>query len=1337
MKKKWLPAVIALLLIIPLSLLGLMYTATGSRWLLQALFASLPAQVSVQAIDGCLLERIALTKLKYQDSAATVNIDELVLGWQPAQLLSGLLKINTLNLKKVVLHSHTTEDPATATSHFDVNAPLVLPLAIALDNVLVTDLSIEQDGQMQVLQKVHLSAFTEHDQVKLTNLTVHAQPLHATVTGQIGLGNGFPLGLTADWQYATTDYGLWQAQTLLDGNLQQLLLKSKLSAPLQLTLQGSVKDVVSEPNPLITLTGNWRHLSWPLVGKSPQISSEQGSFELSGLLKSYQLKLDAQLSPPNLPKAQLVFKGKGSMDDLQIAQFNLASSAGKLNLDGKLSWKGRTTFDLEANGENFNPAILAPEFPGNLTFSTQITGQLGEKLALHADFNRLSGLLRGYPVNGGGKIMLAGERLDVDKLHLNSGKNQLTVNGSLGEPKSVLSFKIDAPVLNAFWPTLGGSIQGNGQLKGHLSNPAVTLQANGKNLHFAEHSAAQVKLNVDYPGDVKQAAKVLLLADTLKAGTAKIRQVRLDGAGTPEQHSLNINIRAADATLDSTLTGNVKNKTWQGVISPLRIQSQDYGLWQLKPELALRVTKTQDGYKSTFANSCLVQRSATFCAQGQSAANGDLQWQLNAQHLPTELLRTLLPENLQLTGLVNAAAVLNRQKGLLSGRYHVDTPPKTQIRLAGQIDKPELVLGALSLSGHLKGTQLTADIDLALLDQDSVNAQFQLDTGKAQTVSGKVHASIANFSLITPFVPQLSELKGRLKADLAVLGNFNKPTIKGTLALQQGAFVLADQGLGLREINLQVLAGGEPRNRILLQGSALPLVLSKPDAPKQLQLKAQLNLNADLEQQGDRLVGDYHLNMPANATITLTTQDTDAELKLGASSLSGTVNGQHIKADLNLALLTQDYVNASVQLDMGQAQALAGQIKSSIMDFSAFAPFLPQLDNIKGQLKTDLVLSGRLNQPLINGNIGLTEGAVDLVDLGLELRDIQLQGLAFGNSTQPIQLSGSARSGQGTLNLKGFVDLQGAANLNLSGSDFEVARLPEAQISVSPDLHLAFAQQQGKVTGTIKIPKANLQLKELPENAITVSADEIILGGEASEAKQQTAANINADVEVELGKDIRFSGQGLKTNLSGKLKISKRHEKLAMYGSINMDKARYKSYGQDLNVRKGQFVFSGLVDKPWINLEAIRLSKSEEVTAILSLTGALDAPQTRIYSEPPLPESDALAYLVTGKPLNQVSKAEGNLLVSAAISLGGSQVSWIADKLGVDEFEVKEGKTLQDTLMAVGQYLTPDFYIGTKVGLFNKQAVLVLKHKLTKNINLETQAGTSQRAKINYEFDSD
>ncbi|WNB76034.1 hypothetical protein [Methylomonas koyamae] len=45
--------------------------------------------------------------------------------------------------------------------------------------------------------------------------------------------------------------------------------------------------------------------------------------------------------------------------------------------------------------------------------------------------------------------------------------------------------------------------------------------------------------------------------------------------------------------------------------------------------------------------------------------------------------------------------------------------------------------------------------------------------------------------------------------------------------------------------------------------------------------------------------------------------------------------------------------------------------------------------------------------------------------------------------------------------------------------------------------------------------------------------------------------------------------------------------------------------------------------------------------------------------------------------------------------------------------------------MTAGHYLTSIFYVGAKLGLFNTQAILVLKHKLADSINVETQSGAS------------
>ena len=66
---------------------------------------------------------------------------------------------------------------------------------------------------------------------------------------------------------------------------------------------------------------------------------------------------------------------------------------------------------------------------------------------------------------------------------------------------------------------------------------------------------------------------------------------------------------------------------------------------------------------------------------------------------------------------------------------------------------------------------------------------------------------------------------------------------------------------------------------------------------------------------------------------------------------------------------------------------------------------------------------------------------------------------------------------------------------------------------------------------------------------------------EKVEENAPAAPGIDANIDVELGKQVSFSGQGLTTNLTGKLKIIKTGEKMAMHGNIDMIKARYKSYG--------------------------------------------------------------------------------------------------------------------------------------------------------------------------------
>ncbi|MDD5463033.1 MAG: translocation/assembly module TamB domain-containing protein [Methylococcales bacterium] len=1333
--KKRIILLIAMLivLIIPAGLAGLMSSEAGSQWLLRKVISVLPARVSVAAMKGRLIDRISLTDFHYQTDAETLVIDDLVFAWQPDKLLSGTLKITDIIVNGLNVTVIESKEPQEKSS-FDLNAELPLPVQVIIENLLLTDAQFHIGDFVQELEKLQLAVATEDDQLKIMSIDVNAHPFAATVRGRITLGKGFPFNLKLDWQANAEQNGLWQGSTILAGDINQLTFDNQIASPFIVVLKGNLEDLQTMPR--INARADWNKAVWPIGGVAPRIKSEQGAMEMTGLLKDYKITLNGQLTQQYLPEASLSFNGRGSQNALSIEKLELKSKTGVFQVNGDVFWKDAPAFDLTAAGRNFNPAILLPELPGNLTFSSHLKGNLkAEALQLDTEINSLSGQLRGKPVSADGKLALNGDQLKVDALHINSGVNKITVNGAMGQENAALELAIDTPALDAFWPTLGGSLKGDGLIQGTWKKPAVKFQAKGRQLHFAGHSAGQLAINIDYTSDPKKTSTMLLSANAVKSGEVQIDSVRVDGLGALAQHNFKADIKSPDGNLSTLLTGSLNAGHWKGDFSRLDLNSRDLGLWQLKKNMAVNIIQRPAGVDVAIDEVCLVQKSASLCTHGHYFAGGDLDFALKVAEFPTRLLKAYMPEQMQLNGLLNTDTEMQKRKGLFTGRYQLELSPSTLLFQGKKVS-----LGASSLSGNIKGNTVFADINMALAGQDYIRSRLQMDTGKSQAISGAISASMRELSLLEAFVPQLSGTKGLLTADLKVGGTVKKPVVMGQIDLAKGAVDIAGQGVGLRDINLHATASGKQANRIQINGSVLPTELRPANSPEQVQLTGPVTINADLQQQEGVLAGHYRIDSPP-LTILLQTNEGATRVSLGASSVSGNIKGENVSADIDLRLVGRDYLRAQLQMDTGKTQALSGQITASIVEFASLNQLAPQLSNIKGQLKADMALQGNLEKPQASGAIRFTGGAVDVNEQGIALREIKLQAVASGDKSDRINITGSARSGGGQLNIDGFASLQAQAGwpveLMLKGENFEISKTPEAQIAISPDLKYVSADTQGKVSGKLKIPKAIIKLKELPQNAVKVSPDEIIIGEAKAEEKKAVAPGIDANIDVELGKQVNFSGQGLETGLTGQLKIVKAAEKMAMHGNVDMIKGRYKSYGQDLTVRKGRFVFNGPVDNPWLDVEAIRVSNSKKVTAILSLTGSLEKPQTRISSEPSLPEAEALAYLVTGRPLSQVSQSEGNLLASAALSYGGGQAAWLTKKLGIDEFEVQEGETLQDTLVAVGQYLTPDFYVGAKVGLFNNQAAMVLKHKVTDAINVETQAGTSQRVKINYEINTD
>ena len=157
MKKRMaLLIVMLIVLIIPVGLFGLMSSEAGSHWLLRQVFSVLPAQVSVAAIEGRLLDRIALRDFHYQTDTETIAIDNLAFAWQPYGLLSGTLKIADVVIKGLNVRVIDTKEPQEKSS-FDLTAELLLPVRIVVENFLLTDMQFHKGDFVQNLEKLHLA----------------------------------------------------------------------------------------------------------------------------------------------------------------------------------------------------------------------------------------------------------------------------------------------------------------------------------------------------------------------------------------------------------------------------------------------------------------------------------------------------------------------------------------------------------------------------------------------------------------------------------------------------------------------------------------------------------------------------------------------------------------------------------------------------------------------------------------------------------------------------------------------------------------------------------------------------------------------------------------------------------------------------------------------------------------------------------------------------------------------------------------------------------------------------------------------------------------------------
>ena len=456
-----------------------------------------------------------------------------------------------------------------------------------------------------------------------------------------------------------------------------------------------------------------------------------------------------------------------------------------------------------------------------------------------------------------------------------------------------------------------------------------------------------------------------------------------------------------------------------------------------------------------------------------------------------------------------------------------------------------------------------------------------------------------------------------------------------------------------------------------------------------------------------------------------------------AANLQGSDGTGSIAAQLNdTGRLQGDLALSGIG---GATTGLRGKLNASLPSIGVVEVFVPQLANVRGALQLSANVSGSLDAPRIEGELNATGLATDVPALGLKLHDGRLQ--VTPRSDGEFALAGSVASGKGTLRFDGVAAKEGRVQMDIQGNQFLAADIPGAMVIVEPKMKFTRGAQQMSLQGDLHIPSAKIDLQKLPRTQSTQnrSEDVVIIDAKTQEEAQQEAIPLQATLQVTLGDEVSLVGFGLEAKVAGQLQVREAPGAPTTGSGEVRVAGTYKAYGQDLNIRQGQLLFAGSpLDNPNLSIVAVR--EADAVIAGLRIQGSARNPQLTVFSEPPMAQSNALAYLVTGKPLSDVGSGEGDLVQSAARSLGtaagGLLAKNIGRRLGVDEVGIKDSEAIGGAALTVGQYLSPRLYLSYGVGLFEPGEVVTLRYKLSEQLSLEALNGPKDsRAGVEYRIE--
>ncbi len=633
-------------------------------------------------------------------------------------------------------------------------------------------------------------------------------------------------------------------------------------------------------------------------------------------------------------------------------------------------------------------------------------------------------------------------------------------------------------------------------------------------------------------------------------------------------------------------------------------------------------------------------------------------------------------------------------------------------------------------------------------------------TGRGTAELGIFQDSDRDYRLGVEFELSLERSLARLTQ---VAARFDTTTWTST---QPGTIEWGGRGVAVESIELVSEQGG----RIFVDGT-LP-VEGAADLDVELEQLEIAQISALLQ---DSAIARGLLTLDAHVTGTRAAPTFDGDFLLAGGSYRDraipNIDATFAYADTRLtadAQLTGDAVtlltaDASVPIDLALERDEGPRLLDAPLRITAHADSLPlealpsfteAIQDVQGRLRGDIEVAGTPNAPDLSGTVDLDLASLRIVEPGIALTDIA--GTArLANDRATID-SLVAMSDGGAIRVDGAMGLetltQPSFDLAITANNGIVLNSSRGRLRADLDLTAEGPYDAVLIAGDVRIRSGVIQAPETGKRRVTDLDDPAVIQGLRQAGTDPALlpepdpllANLRLDLAVRVDRDtwVRNSDGNVEIYTPPdadplRIHMNRGEETLSLEGVINADRGEYSYAGHSFDLTTGSVTFIGgrEVD-PLLQLTArkeVTRRGREALVIQIHVLGTMSEPRIALESnaQPPLPESDLLAYLAFGRSSSSLLDLNDSGLASdgglealgalaqqqiAGLGLGAALDQAVSDieregtRAGLDVFRIRPAplpeevafesyfsNLLRGTELEAGKYLNRRFFVSTQV----------------------------------------